>query len=324
MSAPSIERQAWIIVTESLNLVAACGLTSPSLERLRPCMTDTSSSTSSTTGPRTELQPRQLIVTLYGLFARKEDNWLSVASMIRFMGELEIDDQAVRSSISRLKRRDVLRSKKVEGVAGYALSPSTLETLREGDARIFSRTRSQLGDPWVMVVFSVPESERGRRHDLRVQLSRLGFGTVTPGVWIAPDHLVGELRQVLSHRNLEAYVDLFSGVYLGLESIGARVREWWDLQALANGYDEFLTRYESLAQQALQQPMREADSFRNYIPMLTMWRELPYLDPGLPLELLPNRWRGELAEQIFDTLDFNLRDSTNAYAAHLISIERRE
>jgi phenylacetic acid degradation operon negative regulatory protein len=46
---------------------------------------------------------------------------------------------------------------------------------------------------------------------------------------------------------------------------------------------------------------------------------LPYLDPGLPLELLPKRWRGEAAEEIFDTIDFNMRDAAQAYAARRIA-----
>src|SRR5689334_6651308 len=53
-------------------------------------------------------QPRALIVTVYGLYAREAGGWLSVASLIRLMAELGSDEPAVRSSISRLKQRGVL------------------------------------------------------------------------------------------------------------------------------------------------------------------------------------------------------------------------
>ncbi|MBO0776074.1 MAG: hypothetical protein J2P34_07145, partial [Actinobacteria bacterium] len=46
-------------------------------------------------------QPRQLIVTVYGLYARAEGGWLSVASLIRLLADLGVDEPAVRSSISR-------------------------------------------------------------------------------------------------------------------------------------------------------------------------------------------------------------------------------
>src|SRR5262245_27070197 len=99
--------------------------------------------------PLGEAQPRELIVTLYGLYARAEHNWLSVASLVRLMSELGVDAPAVRSSVSRLKRRDTLRSLHIDGAAGYALSPSMLKVLRAGDARIFAGRRATLADGWV-------------------------------------------------------------------------------------------------------------------------------------------------------------------------------
>src|SRR5690349_21834636 len=45
-------------------------------------------------------QPRTLIVTIYGLYAREAGGWLSVASLIRLMAELGSEEPAVRSSIS--------------------------------------------------------------------------------------------------------------------------------------------------------------------------------------------------------------------------------
>ena len=81
----------------------------------------------------------------------------------------------------------------------------------DGDARIFGRRRAEESDGWLLVVFSVPESERDKRHQLRSQLTRLGFGTVAPGVWVAPGHLADEAAEVLARRGLAGYVDLFRG-----------------------------------------------------------------------------------------------------------------
>ena len=66
------------------------------------------------------------------------------------------------------------------------------ELLRDGDARIFGRRARRRSDGWLLVVFSVPETERDKRHQLRSPLTRLGFGTVAPGVWVAPGHLADE------------------------------------------------------------------------------------------------------------------------------------
>ena len=131
---------------------------------------------------------RHLIITVYGLYARHDGGWLSVATLIRLLADLGIDEPAVRSAISRLKRRGILQSRRSGGAAGYQLSAEALAILREGDARIFRRGRATPADGWVLAVFSVPESERHRRHVLRSELTRLGFGMVAPGVWIVPAH----------------------------------------------------------------------------------------------------------------------------------------
>ena len=51
--------------------------------------------------------------------------------------------------------------------------------------------------------------------------------------------------------------------------------------------------------------------------MLTAWRRLPYLDPGIPLELLPAAGRGEGGRAVRD-LDDRLREPAAKHAAQLI------
>ena len=191
----------------------------------------------------TAAQPRQLIVTIFGLYARENSNCLPIASVVRLMADLGVDGQAVRSSISRLKRRDALRSQSIDGTAGYALSPSMLEVMTEGDRRIFGQQQPDLADGWVQVVFTVPEAERGKRHELRTRLARLGFGPVAPGVWLAPGGLADEVREVLARRQLTGYVDIFRSDYLGYADLPSRVRDWWDLDDLAARYGQFLAHY---------------------------------------------------------------------------------
>ena len=138
-----------------------------------------------------------MIVTVYGAYARESGGWLSVAVLVRLLGDLGVDETAVRSSVSRLKRRGLLLQERRDGVVGYVVSPQLGEILDAGDRRIFKGDRSLLEDGWLLVVFSVPESERSSRHRLRTGLAGLGLGTVAPGVWIGPAHLVDDVRAAL-------------------------------------------------------------------------------------------------------------------------------
>jgi len=259
--------------------------------------------------------PRHLILTLLGLYARGERNGLSVRSLIALMEDLEVDAAATRSSVSRLKKRGVLEPARTGGQAGYALSAAALAVLREGDARIWSRPRASVEDGWLVVVFSVPEAERGKRHELRSQLTRLGFGTVAPGVWVAPGTAYDETLAALERQGLASYTELFRGAYLGSGPTAARVGQWWDLAAIAALYDEFLADQRGLTHLGAPDPAR---AFAAYVPMLTSWRRLPYLDPGIPLALLPDGWPGERAGDLFATLDARLRDPASRHAHAVI------
>ena len=283
-----------------------------------------------TTGPMAHAEPTPLaaggrdprlmptILTVFGLYARSEDNWMSVASLVRLMADLGLDEPAVRSSISRLKRRGVLCPERHGRAAGYSLESSALAVLAEGDTRIFERVRASTVDGWLLVVFSVPESERDKRHELRASLTRLGFGTAAPGVWIAPGHLAAETRRTLERHGLTGYVDMFNAEHTGFGDPSSKVSAWWDLDELSGLYADFLGRYQPVLARVDTDGTTPIEAFSTYIPMLTQWRRLPYRDPGLPLQLLPPDWSGERAGLLFDDLNRALRTSAHDHAMTVI------
>jgi phenylacetic acid degradation operon negative regulatory protein len=285
--------------------------------RYRVPVTPVEEATGPVLGAAGALQPRQLIVSLYGLYAREHRGWLSVAAVVRLMAALGVEEPAVRSSISRLKRRGLLDARRVDGVAGYALTEVAQEILADGDARIFGRRRAGATDGWLLVVFSVPEAERNKRHQLRAQLTRLGFGTVAPGVWVAPGHLADEAAEVLDRRGLSGYVELFRGAHLG--AVRDQVARWWDLDQLHARYADFLDRQEPVrARVDGGGDLGPEQAFADYVRLLTDWRRLPYADPGLPLHLLPADWNGARAADLFVELRARLDGPAHEHARRLI------
>lgn len=85
---------------------------------------------------RTQLQ--QLIVTLYGLYGESTGS-LRVSTLVAMLAALGIDQQAARSTISRLKSKGILLSQKDDGVARYALSSDILDIFIGYDQRISLR-----------------------------------------------------------------------------------------------------------------------------------------------------------------------------------------
>jgi phenylacetic acid degradation operon negative regulatory protein len=160
----------------------------------------------------------------------------------------------------------------------------------------------------------VPESERERRHRLRAELTRLGLGTVAPGVWVAPGHLADEVGEVLARHGLAGYVDLFRRAQVPVEEARDHVARWWDLDALHARYAEFIDRHDAPGGADVD----PAGAFGRYVRLLTDWRALPYADPGLPLDLLPADWNGARAADLFAGLRERLAGPAHAHAATLI------
>lgn len=278
------------------------------------------------TGGPAPAQPRQLIVSLYGLYAREQDGWLSVASIVSLMGDLGVDGQAVRSSISRFKRRGLLVPQRHGGAAGYRLSPVAEEILADGDTRIFGRRRATVSDGWLLVVFSVPEDKRDKRHQLRSQLTRLGFGTVAPGAWVAPGHLEHETTELLERLGVTSYAEVFRGSHVAFGDLAEHVRSWWDLDGLRALYGAFVDRYGPVLQRwagADGAAGTDRDAFADYVEIVNAWRQLPYADPGLPLELLPADWNGVAAEELFDELRARLAGPAGRHARAVLAVSRR-
>jgi phenylacetic acid degradation operon negative regulatory protein len=161
-----------------------------------------------------------------------------------------------------------------------------------------------------VAVFSVPDSRRTDRHVLRSRLAWLGFGNLSPAVWIAPAHVAAETRETLVRLGLDRYVHLFRAHYEAFGTVPELVRQCWDLDALRARYAQF---------HAAVAPVRcsETRAFADHVTVLGAWRPLPFLDPGLPVEALPADWPGTGAWEVFHELVEALEPAAFRYVSEI-------
>ncbi|MDR3464885.1 MAG: PaaX family transcriptional regulator C-terminal domain-containing protein [Xanthobacteraceae bacterium] len=262
------------------------------------------------------------VVTVFGLYGRPAGKVIPVAALVRLLSELGHEPASVRSSISRLKKKGVLVSRKMGGASGYALAGGLEPHMLAGDERIFSPRTASIGDPWLLASFSVPESERQNRHKIRSGLARLGFGNVAPGLCIAPARLQIEALNYMREHNLSEYVEFFTSQPVGPGDLRRKVAQWWDLDAVEGEYRTFVDAFGREADRWLSSGREvkgvHREAFRIYVPMVTQWRRLPFMDPGLPPELLPARWMGITARRVFGELNRVLRPMSAHYVDEII------
>jgi len=230
-----------------------------------------------------------LLRTLIGLYLRPLGGRISSATLVRLAGDLGIPPARARTAITRLKQRGLLLP---TPDAGYALNPAALAMLERGDRRIFAVRTMRAGDEWMLVSATIPETRRDLRHQLRRRLQFLGAGAVSAGLWILPGHLHSEAEELLAELGARPFATLFrTAAPMPAEPLADAAARWWDLAALRAEHERFLASLTELD---------GAPAFAAYVRLIDSWRVLPYVDPGLPTDLLPADWPGERSVREFE------------------------
>jgi phenylacetic acid degradation operon negative regulatory protein len=263
--------------------------------------------------------PRAWILDIYGSFIREREGWIAVAHLLDLAETLGVSAASSRASISRMKRRNELVAETRDGRKGYTLTPLADEWLGARAERIQTRASRAPAASWLLASFSVPEHDRQGRYQIRARLHGLGFGNVTGGLMIAPSALRPEAERALTRAGLESYVTLWTARYLGFDSEEAAIREAWDLPAIEAAY----RTYQRLIEHHLTHwPETDQEAFIGYMVNVNAWRELPFLDPGLPRSLLPDDWPASEAEELFYSTGDRLRAAAWRYVKRVVESTR--
>jgi phenylacetic acid degradation operon negative regulatory protein len=260
---------------------------------------------------------RTVMVTFLGAIVRRMGNWMPIAGTVDLMAQFGLDGPSVRTAVFRLKQRGWLVAETRGGARGYALTPLALTALASGDEIIWhARQSADLADGWCVVNFSVPESARAKRHQLRAHLAALGFGNVGTAMWIAPARMKGAAEQAIAELGLDKYAAIFVGDYVGGQDLTTLLYDSWDLAAIDRRYQDFIARFQAEAA-ALEASgvVGRQPAFIAYLGVVDQWRKLPFRDPGLPREVLAEDWSAPAAAALFARLVALLEGRALAHAA---------
>lgn len=254
-----------------------------------------------------------LLRTVIGAVLRERGGWLPTAVFVELLRAVGISPERTRTALARVRAKGLLVAEPRERQPGYALAPAAEAMLARGDRRIHQPRSMDDGDAWCLVSFSVPESRRQARYRLRRELSWIGAGQVSQGLWILPAFLLDEAEDIVRRLGLAERATLF--VTHEVRG-GAPLRElaagWWDLDAIRELHDGFLAaRAGDLA--TWRADPSPPTAFRLWIEALDAWRPIPYLDPGLPPALLPRDWPGTRSAALYLALREATATAASAY-----------
>jgi phenylacetic acid degradation operon negative regulatory protein len=264
----------------------------------------------------TAQRSRTVVVSFLGAIVRPMGAWMPISGTVELLSQIGLDSASVRTAVSRLKANGWLHSEARQGVRGYALTDQASATLAAGDEVIWhSRKPADLAEGWCVVNFSVPESIRSKRYQLRSHLAHLGFGNVGTAMWIAPARMRAAVENAVDELGLRDYATIFVGDYVGPQDLSALLYGSWDLAAIDQSYRDFSADYRAQARRVEKQTPDPREAFALYLGVVDRWRKLPFRDPGLPTELLDKDWSGPAAATVFERLVSVLEEPALAHAA---------
>ena len=235
---------------------------------------------------------RGMLLTLLGEFVLPEDGMAWTSAVLATFERLGVAEKAARQALMRTSNAGLLTPEKIGRRTRWQLTPAARNLLTDGAERIYSFGPAHDWDgQWVLVAVRIPESDRRARHVVRTRLAWAGFGSLGPGLWISP-HSGREREAVRVLRDAGAGDDanVFTARRTGLSDTRQMVAAAWDLPAIEAQYEQFIAAFRGKTPR---------DALTGQLELVHAWRRFPSLDPALPRELLPARWSGTKAAELF-------------------------
>ena len=217
--------------------------------------------------------------------AQREE--ISSGELVDIVQRFGRSSDAVRSAVNRMVRAGLLtKAGWGRGKLQYKMGPRGQAIVEQFIDKVLRWHVALVGQStwdgnWLVVTFSIPEGERGKRDAFRTRLAEMGFGLLSSSVWISPFDQGTEVTAWVEELGLSGLVTLLrcrQAWMPGAGSSGELAYRVWELGALETRYRDFNGRAETLIDVILVD------------------------DPCLPRELLPPGWPGRRTHELLHTL----------------------
>ena len=243
---------------------------------------------------------RSLLFTLLGeyVFPRSPPVW--TATLLKALVGLGIAEKSARQAIARAASAGWIEGVRDGRRVSWQLTPRMRRSMELGVKRVrsISQEPQHWDGKWIVLAVSLPEARRTIRTKLYRSLRWAGFGTPSAGLWVNPHaDRIGETGDIIQRLDLQDIAYAFTGEShdLGVsdEELVQRAWQWRDINA---EYHALLTRFEQLA------PRHPEELFQAHFGLAHEWQQLPFIDPGMPRELLPEGAKGLSSARRLDAM----------------------
>jgi phenylacetic acid degradation operon negative regulatory protein len=262
---------------------------------------------------------RSLLMTVLGEYVLPRQAPVWTSTLVDVLALFDIEEKSARQALARASNEGWLLSERAGRRVRWSLTAPGRRLLTEGAQRIYDFGRDPIDwdGQWLMLLVSVPESQRDLRHRVRTQLTWAGFGSPVPGVWVSPNVArQAEADKIVAELKVGSPTMSFIANYGQIGDENDMVTRSWDLTELEDHYEQFIDEFTGL------QPTAAEAALHAQTRLVHEWRRFPFLDPNLPTRLLPANWSGAQAADLFHRKHNEWRAPAQQHWDDLVSHEK--
>ena len=267
-----------------------------------------------------------MIFTIYGDYIRHYGDGIWIGSLIKLLQAFGHNDQSVRAAISRMNKQGWVQSNRVGNKSYYSLTSQGKDRMEEASKRIYKEEPKPWSGNWWILFYSIPEEKRHLRDKLREELIWSGFGPLSNSCWITPNDLAKETKLLIEKYGIKDYITIFKAEHLGMNSNSDLVEKCWDLEDINNRYETFIKHYSQkyiIDKSKIEtNKMTDDECFVEKTLLVHEFRKFLFVDPGLPDELLPEKWLGDSATKLFQDYNKILSEPSKRFFESIYEFEK--
>lgn len=243
------------------------------------------------------LRGGSLLVTILGDAIAPRGGVIWLGSLIQLAQPFGLTERLVRTSIGRLANEQWVSSQRSGRASYYRLTARGKARFAEATQRIYGAPPGSWNGEWTLVI--VPKLQKKARDNLREELTWLGFGQLTSGVFAHPTHREDAIRERLAELESAGRIVVAQRAVLDHASDTQLVAMGWDLGELARRYRRFIDMFAPVKEALATGAAHDGETaFVLRTLLVHEYRKIHLRDPQLPASLLPQGWAGADAHQL--------------------------
>lgn len=249
---------------------------------------------------------------IFGIMASFGQEEYSINDLKHLLSPFNITESCLRTNLSRLKKRNILKTRNEGKKVFYSFLNKGI-IIKSSVAHSFkSLDWSNWDKSYRGILYSVPETNKAKRHSIRKKLVSYRFVSYFSGFWIRPYH---EKETFLNEIFESKHCEIIK-FYHTTEITKEKANDLWKINDINN---QFKTAID-----LLEKKMKKIGSYspkQALIEKMNIGNEIIHIifqDPLLPKDFLSKDWMADILREKFIEWDKRVTNQSKPYWENII------